>query len=201
MTTDTKNNNTTVKTPVFRVSFPAVFTPKAAPGSDKLKYSVVMLFDKTADLTAMKAAVKAAVIGRWGPDSTKWPKNLVLPFRKGEEKQLEGYGPGVVFATASANAERKPYVVDEAVQAIIDPSEFYGGCYAHAKVNAFAWPAPGKQGFGKSGVSFGLQGIQKVKDGESFSGKSNPENDFDAIPTPATGASAKTTTEDDGLGL
>ena len=201
--------NAKLITPVFRVSFPSMFEAKAAPGSDKAKYSVVMLFNidpkkgPVADLKAMKDAVRAAVIGRWGPDQLKWPKGLVLPFRKGEEKDYDGYGAGTVFVVASASADRKPYLVDQTVKPIVERSEFYGGCYAQAAVNAFAWPGHGKPGYGKFGVSFGLLGVQKVKDGPAFGNTSRAEDDFDTIAVPGDAASKAedTTGVDDGLGL
>lgn len=186
-----KNNGTTVLTGTFRVSFPAVFAPRKAnpqDTEDKAKYSIQMLFTKTDDLTAMRAACRAAATEKWGPQD-KWPKpkgGLQLPFRDGTEKDFDGYGPGVIFVNASS--KQKPGLVDENVQPIITADEFYGGCYARATVNAFAW-----EYMGKAGVSFGLRNIQKVKDGEPFGGRSKPENDFDAIPVvggDAAGAAA-----------
>ena len=142
-----KEKNSKITTPVFRVSFPAVFQPKAPMNGQTgdSKYSITMLFDVSkADLTPMKNAVRAAVIAKWGPDQAKWPKGLRMPFRKGEEKDYEGYGPGVVFV--SATSKQKPGLVDQDVQPIIDPSEFYGGCYARATVNAFAYNRAGNKG-------------------------------------------------------
>jgi hypothetical protein len=196
MTTNKDPNKVT--TPVFRVSFPAVFTPRKNDQDANAvpKYSVQMIFPKTTDITKLKDAARKAVIEKWGADKAKWPKNLMLPFRDGSEKDYEGYGPDVIFVSASS--KMKPGLVDQNMQAIIEPSEFYGGCYAHATVNAFAWSF-----MGKNGVSFGLRNIQKVRDGEPFSGRSKPENDFDAIPTETAGAAAAPAAgvEDDGLGL
>lgn len=183
-----KNNGTTVLTGTFRASFPAVFAPRKANAQDtedKAKYSIQMLFKKTDDLSAMKAACRVAATEKWGPQD-KWPKpkgGLQLPFRDGADKDFDGYGPDVIFVNASS--KQKPGLVDENVQPIITADEFYGGCYARATVNAFAW-----EYMGKAGISFGLRNIQKVKDGEPFGGKSKPENDFDAIPVEGGGSSA-----------
>ena len=185
-------------TPTFRVSFPAVFTPRKANEGDPnavAKYSVQMIFPKQGtDLTELKNAVRAAVVEKWGADKTKWPKKLVLPFRDGSEKDYDGYGPDTIFISASS--KMKPGLVDENVQPIIEPSEFYGGCYARATVNAFAW-----EFMGKAGVSFGLRNIQKVKDGEPFGGGSRAENDFDAIATPGGEKTKAEPMENDDLGL
>jgi hypothetical protein len=198
---DKSSKNTQIMTPKFRVSFPSVFQPKESMNAGgEPKYGIVMLFD-TKDpavakgLEQMKAAARAAATEKWGADTSKWPKGLRLPFRKGEEKDYDGYGPGIIFVNASS--KMKPGLVDQNVQPIIDPSEFYGGCYARATVNAFAYDTSGNRG-----ISFGLRNIQKVADGDSFSGKSAPEKDFMPIDTPAGGESkAEEVQSEDPLGL
>jgi hypothetical protein len=172
--------NTQILTPEFRVSFPSVFQKKAAAEGQEPKYSIVMLVPKTTDLTAMKQAVVDALTEKWGPDKAKWPKGLRLPFRDGSEKDYEGY-ENVVFCSAST--KNRPGLVDRDVKPIIDPNEFYGGCYARATVAAFAYDKAGNRG-----VSFGLRNIQKTRDGEPFSGRSKPENDFDSLPVPSEDA-------------
>ena len=192
-----QKKDTKITTPIFRVSFPSVFQAKAGMDGGPGKFGITMLFDTKDPATAkglevMKNAVRAAVAEKWGADKTKWPKGLRLPFRDGTEKDYDGYGPGIVFC--SATSKMKPGLVDGALQPIIEPSEFYAGCYARATINAYAYDRNGNRG-----VAFGLRNIQKVKDGESFSGASKPENDFDTIETPADGGSKAE--ESDPLGL
>ena len=79
------------------------------------------------------------------------------------KEQYDGYGEGVIFLTAKT--ERRPGIVDQNVNRIIDPEDFYAGCYAHADINPYAWSY-----MGKNGISFGLQNIQKVSDGEHIGG-------------------------------
>lgn len=164
-----------VMTPEFRASFADVFVPRAPEEGKEPVYAVTMLFAKDADLSALKAAAKAAAIEKWGADQNKWPKNLKLPFRDQGEKDYDGYEAGCIFVRASS--KQKPGLVDANVQPIIDPSEFYSGCYARATVNAFAWGGAAHQK-GQNGVSFGLQNIQKIHDGEAFGGRSKPTDDF-----------------------
>lgn len=169
-----------VLTPEFRVSFPAVFQARSAAEGQEPKYSITMLFPKTADISVLKTAVLDAIIGKWGKkEDGKWPKGLRLPFRDGSEKDYDGY-EGVTFCTASS--KMRPGLVDQSRQAIISPEEFYGGCYARATIAAFAYDKAGNKG-----VSWGLRNIQKIRDGEPFSGRSKPEADFDAIPMPKAG--------------
>jgi len=198
MATSTKKKEASPQllTPEFRVSFPTVFEAKAIQEGQKKKYSVQMLFSKKTDITVLKQAVHAEIVKKWGADSTKWPAGLRNPIRDGSEKQYDGYGPDVVFATASSM--NRPGLVDQNVQPIISPEEFYGGCYARATVRPFAYDK-----MGNKGVSFGLANIQKIRDGEKFSGATNPENDFDAIPVPqgnaAEGAGSDAATDSDPL--
>ena len=158
-----------VLTPMFRVSFPNVFAPKLNELSGKTEYSVCMLFDKKADLTAMKALAMSVAKEKWGE---KIPTGLRNPFRDGdaEKADRDGY-KNCLFVTAKST--QKPGVVDELVQPIINAEDFYPGCYARATVTAYAYDNKGNRG-----VAFGLQNIQKVKDGEPFSGKTRAEDDF-----------------------
>lgn len=174
-----------VLTPEFRVSFPNVFQARAAMEGQDPKFGLTMLFPKNANLNELKAAVKEAVVNKWGADPAKWPvdkltgkSRLRLPFRAGEEKDYAGYGPDIIFA--SATSKIKPGLVGPDVKPIIDPSEFYAGCYARATVTAFAYDVKGNVG-----IALGLRNVQKVRDGEPLGGKNSPENDFDAIAVPS----------------
>ncbi len=187
-----------IMTPVFRVSFPQVFTPKAVVVNGveqgKKKYSLVALFtmakinanpeDKKL-WEAMIAAAKAAAAEKWPKGN---PPNMQNPFRNGEEKEFQGYGAGVKFMTLTTTT--RPGLVDQAMTKIIAPEDFYAGCYARATINPYAWNF-----MGKNGVSFGLQNIQKVADGEPFSGRTNAEDDFNAVDAAEAAAGSTTDTE------
>lgn len=197
-TNNTSKKSPQIVTPIFRASFAQVFEARKADEKDpnsKAKFSIVMLYkDKSkpqfandpeaVDLTPLKQLVRDAVIAQFGADTSKWPKHpttgaslLRLPFRDGAEKTYDGYGPGIVFCSASSVI--KPGVVDHMCQPILVPSDFYSGCYARATITAFYYNNKGNQG-----ISFGLRNIQKVKDGVPFSGHSRAEDDFDKIPMP-----------------
>lgn len=172
-----------VLTPEFRVSFPSVFQAKSNFDGQEPKYSIVMLFPKTADLSRLKAIAKQALDEKWPGD--KKPKNLRTPLRDGDEKELEGYA-GHIFINCSTKL--KPGIVNANRDPIISPDEFYAGCYARATVNAYAYDTAGN-----AGVAFGLQNIQKLRDGEPFSGRTKAEDDFDAVSTEGTGGPAAPT--------
>lgn len=162
-------------TPEFRVSFPALFKARAMEEGKEEKFSVVMLFPKNANLKALKQAAHDACVDAWGKDQKAWPQNLRSPFRdQGTKPEYEGYEAGAVFLTASSKI--KPGIVDARVVPILDESEVYGGCYGRATVNAYTYEVKGNVG-----VSFGLINFQKTRDGESLTGRSRPQDDFNPI--------------------
>lgn len=169
-----------VTTPPFRVSFPAVFE-KSQYGEGKPKYSVVMLFypEKMNDkekkrFSAMKGLLDEACRAKFGKslkDMSKNP-NFKPGIRKGEEKEdLDGYGEGMLFATASSLMQ--PGIIDRDRDPIINAEDFYAGCWSRATVTAYAYDNKSK------GCAFGLQNLQKLGDDDSFSGRVGAEDDFE----------------------
>lgn len=179
--------------PEFRVSFPHVFEKHSGFEGQEPKFSVVMLFSKKADLSALKRAVQNAAIEKWGPKE-KWPKNLRMPFRDGNEKSdLQGYKDTIFI---SASSKQRPGVVDQRREPITEESEgFYAGCYARASLIAFAYDTAGNKG-----VSFSLQNLQKLRDGEKFSGRRSAEEDFDSVEDGSDDASNYGSESDDESG-
>lgn len=176
-------SETFAKTPVFRVSYPNIFKPKLNELNGKNEYSLVALFPKGADLSALQKAATAAATKKWGADKTKWPKNIRSPFRDQGERAKDvdgksvlpaGYEAGAIFLTLKS--KEKPGVVDQQVNDIMDESEVYAGCYMKASVNAYAYDEKGNRG-----ISFGLGNLQKVKDGESLGGRTRAQDDFSAV--------------------
>jgi hypothetical protein len=178
--------STNVVTPEFRVAFPSVFKPRRNDLNGKDEFSLVALFPKGADLTPLKKAAHAACVKKWGEDQKKWPQGLRSPLRdqgdrfkindEGQEVAPQGYEKGAVYLNLRSN--QRPGVVDQNVQPIIDESEFYGGCWAKASINAYAYDQKGNRG-----VAFGLGNVQKVKDDDAFGNRTKPEQDFAPVAT------------------
>lgn len=168
-----------------RLSFPALSAPKLAPNAKEEKYSARILFPKDTDFSkpskgqtiSMKQAVYNAIEEKHGPDKSKWPKGLRMPFRDGDEKpDLEGY-PGHMFITAMSKASRRPGVVGPDRAEILNiEEELYAGCYVKAQLIAFYYDTAGNKG-----VSFSLQNIQKTREGQPFTGRQNPTDVFEAV--------------------
>jgi hypothetical protein len=70
--------------------------------------------------------------------------------------------------------------------------EFYAGCFARATIRAFAYDKNGNKG-----VSFALQNVQKLKNGEPFGSKRKAEDDFEAVAGAAVEGGASATDFDE----
>ena len=181
-----------ITTPEFRVSFPHVFKPSAIKNTKAdPKFSITMLFKKTQDLSNIKLAMKHAKVEKFGPDSKSWPDGIGSPVQDGDDHpDREGYA-GHWVIKASSSQEYKPTVVNEEVEEIINPSEFYAGCYAKAQIYARV-----HDDFGNGqGVHFILDMVQKTRDGKPFSGKKSAKEVF----SPIAGDSSRDEAEDEGF--
>lgn len=172
-----------VTTPEFRVSYPKVFKPELNKLSKQEEYSLVALFPKGADLSKLKKACQQAVEEKWGKDSSKWPKNLRLPIKDQSETRVNAEGETVANAGhvngaqyVNLKSKQRPGVVDRAVQPILSEADFYAGCYAIATVTVYAYDQAGNRG-----IAFGLQNIQKTREGEPLSGRMKAEQEFAPI--------------------
>lgn len=164
-----------IMTPEFRVSFPNVFEAKSIDGGEA-KYSIAMLFSSDTDINALKKEAMAAAVEMFGDDAKDMVKKgkIRWPFRSGAEKDhLGGYDENTIFVSASS--KQRPGIVDGQMQPCL-PEDFYPGCYARAKIRAFAYDVKGNKG-----VSFGLGNIQKLRDGEPLGSRRRPEDDFDPV--------------------
>lgn len=168
-----------VITPKGRLSYPHLFEPQIPPGSVDPVYSCTIVFEDGADLSEMKKAAREAGIEKWGEKYEAAVKagKIRSPFREdGEEK---GYPEGSVFINIKSKAA--PGVVsifpgaDGKPMRIEDPSQVYAGCYVKASVRAFAYEVNGNRG-----ISFALNNIQKVADGNRLDGRSRAEDEFTA---------------------
>ena len=185
------SENTQCITPEFRASYPSVFRASKNELNGKDEFGVQALFPKGADLSRLKAAAKAAAEKKWGTDQKKWPKNMRMPFRDQAEKVKtddddneylpDGCEAGAIFMNLKST--KKPGLVNAHNEDVIDETEFYAGCYARAQVNAFAYDTKGN-----AGISFGLNHIQKLRDGESFgSAARNASDVFEPVGESAGG--------------
>jgi hypothetical protein len=175
------NENTRVVTGKVRLSYVHVFEPWAQNADDDPRYSCALLIPKsdTRTMAALRKAQQAALQN--GKDRTfggKIPSSWADTIHDGdEEADLDKNPEYAGHYYMSVSSKTRPGVVDRSVQPILDSTEVYSGCYARVEVGAFPYNNKGKKG-----VSFGLNHVQKVADGESFGGRSRAEDVFDELP-------------------
>ena len=133
--------NRRVVSPIFRVSFPAVFEAKAFDGGEP-KFSLAMLWKADAKLDDLKKLVDEAAQEFF---KGKIPANMKRPLRDGMEKDgVDGYGKGIIFASASS--KQAPGIINLDNTRIVSPQEFYAGCYARATLTAYGYDQKGNKG-------------------------------------------------------
>jgi hypothetical protein len=176
----TTNSDTKVVTGIVRLSYVHLFEPYAQDSDQDEKYSCVILIPKSdkATLAKIDKAIKAAAeAGKNSRFDGKIPANLVTTLHDGDEEGDLEKNPeyeGQMYMSISSNT--RPGIVDKDVQDILDSTEIYSGCYARVSMNAFAYNYKGKKG-----VSFGLNHVQKVKDGDYLGGRTRAEDDFEPV--------------------
>lgn len=174
---------TKVITGEVRLSYCHLFEPHTSFENQDAKYSTVILIPKsdTKTINAIKRAQAAALeLGKSSKFGGTIPKNWKNTFRDGDEDADLDKNPeyaGHMYMTVSNKS--RPGVVDQAVRPIMDQTEVYSGCYARVAINAFPFNSKAK------GVSFGLNNVQKLRDGEPFGNITKAEDDFEAVDLPA----------------
>lgn len=168
---------TKVQTPVFRVSFPAVFEAKSFEGSAP-KFSVAAIWDPKRFTDVEKKLWQGIIdlcdevsLERFKKKMGDLPGNFKKAIRDGAEKaDLAGYGEGLLFANLSS--KMKPGLIGVDRAPIMSAEDFYPGCYARATVTAYSYDNKGK------GVALGLQNLMKVADGERLDSRTDAAEDF-----------------------
>lgn len=171
---------TKVVTGKVRLSYVHVFEPFSNNPDQEAKYSCVLLIPKSdkATIKKLRDAQQAALeAGKAKTFSGSIPKNWKDTIHDGDEDADLEKNPeyeGCLYM--SVTSKTKPGVVDQKLNEIIDSTEVYSGCYARVSINAFAFNTQGNKG-----VSFGLNHVQKMADGDFLGGRSRAEDDFDAL--------------------
>ena len=164
------------------LSYEHLFEPTAPKGSNSdLQYSACLVFSKDTDLSDLKKAAEDAGKAKWVEKyiSLKDSGSLRMPFRNDRLKE-KGYEPGSVYI--NVRSKQKPGIAskyagtDGKTLVITDPDEVYSGCRVRATLSVFAYDKAGNRG-----ISFGLNNVQKLGDGERLDGRLKAEDDFDPI--------------------
>ncbi len=207
----TKTERKRLITPIGRFTYPNLFKPRVNPKrpNSKPKYSCGLLL-RVADTPESKAAgeksvgdtpeykalqaevqrVFAEALGPTWMERIKERKSdgspmFRVPFRRGDAAEFktpdgkgykDGYGPGIIVI--SANSDYAPGVIDRDKSVIINPNDVQGGYYGRLQIHAYFYNNESQ------GVTFGLDNVQKDRDGVPFGNRANAADAFDAIEPP-----------------
>lgn len=169
-------------TPLLRFTYANVFEPKANL-SGALKYSCGLMIPKTdtAAIAAIKHEIDEAIKkgiadGIFNAAASK-SRTFKYPMRDGDgyfaEKPEAGRSCYQGHMFLSAASDNPVGVVDKYLRPIIDPSEFYSGCWGHADVRLYAFNKGGGIGIG-----VGLNNLMKAKDDDRLDGRQSAQQAF-----------------------
>ncbi|MBO4938496.1 MAG: DUF2815 family protein [Oscillospiraceae bacterium] len=187
-----------------RFSYVNVFQAKPPfnNSNGEAKFSVTVLVPKTNTQAkalidqAIAAAIDMGVTTKWNNVRPPQPAICVHDGDGVRPSDGQAFGEeckGCWVFTASAKADHAPFVVDTQVQPIIDPTQVYSGMWGNVSVSFFPYNSAGKKGIG-----CGLNGLQKIRDGEPLSARVTAQDAFQPVglaapATPALGAAMPAT--------
>lgn len=175
-----------ITTGIGTLSFPHIFPSTASKKDDGTpSYDIQIIIPKTQreDIRALLAAIQKVGKAKWGDN---W-KKVRVPLRDGDKEKDEltedGTTKGEKYPERlgayflNARSSKPVGVFARDLSAITDPEEVYGGCKGKISVTFYPYSNSGNHGIGA-----GLNGVQKVADGEAFGGgRPSVESMFDML--------------------
>lgn len=160
-----------------RLSFQKLTQPEESPKGGP-KYSCLLMIPKsdTATLAALEACFKEALEegAAKGKIPAKMAKAVERPWHDGDLRS-DQYPEMEGFYTLNVSTYTKPTMVDR-MRKPLAADDIYSGMWVRASINLFPFNFENT----KKGVAGGLNGIQKLRDGEPFGGGGVCE--FDELP-------------------
>lgn len=173
-----------VKLKKARLSYPALFKPKAFKGQSggTPKFQATFLLDKKKDAKQIEAIKKAMDEAKAASKlaKIKLPADKVA-FRDGDEK-VDGKGEPVpeyegMMYLVTSNANRVPVVDRDRTPLAEEDNKVYAGCYVNAVVRFWAQDNE----FGKR-MNCSLEAVQFDSDGERFGAAPvDPNEEFEEL--------------------
>lgn len=160
-----------------RLSYANLFEPRENK-SGELRYSTALMIPKGhPQVEELRAAIDKEGEAKFGAKWAGMVKKNGLPLKDADEDGTADDKPeyeGVFYINTSS--KRKPQVVDRQVQPILDDSEIWSGCWCNVSIAVYAFEVPENKG-----VTFGLNNVQLVKQGERLGGAPNADEEFEAM--------------------
>lgn len=175
-----------VTTGIGTISFPHLFEStksKNDKGEDSYDVQIIIPKSDRESLKAIMSAIKEVAQDRWGDNWRKVRNPLRDGDREADEMTDDGQTKGAKYPERlgcyflNARSSKPVGVVDRARVPITNPNDIYGGCKGKLAVTFYSYATNGN-----SGVAAGLDGVQKVADGEPFGGgRPTLESMFDVL--------------------
>lgn len=170
-----------VVTGKVRLSYANLNEPRSIENGPA-KYSAVIVIpkDDKATYDAIRKAQAHTVKNgkhKWGGKIPPSFKGSLFTMHDGDEEADLERNPeyeGCWYMNVSNT--RQPGLLDRARQPILDATEVYSGCYARVAISCFPFNQQGNKG-----VSFGLDHVQKLADGEPLGNMITAEAAFDDL--------------------
>jgi hypothetical protein len=161
------------------ISYPALFEPEAFGNQDP-KYKATFVVTDAAEVRKLQEA--ALEVGRayFGDDVAKKIRAGKIKFALKKSDEDDGYPEGSYYIRATSS--KRPGVVSiypskedpKKPARIEDPEEVYPGAVVNASVVAAVYDRPDSKG-----ITFYLNNVQKVRDGERLDSRVAAEDEFD----------------------
>ena len=171
------------------LSYPKLFVPEAGPGGGDPNFGATFIpvnEDGSADtktIDALKRAAAYVAKEKYGDKAVKMIKDgkLKFPVLKSTDEDA-GHPEGGCYIRPRSKS--KPMIVSRFADPkdptkpaqITDPAEVYPGAICAASVVAFAYDFQGNKG-----ISFALNGVQKIADGPRLAGAIPANEEFSPL--------------------
>ncbi len=184
-----------VKTTAFRGSFVNLLKARAQEEGAEAKFGMTVVLPKDSPFwKRADAAVTAACEAKWGkrPAKLKYCE-LGGPWRDGDDSDYEEFAGCYTMNVTSRDKVPVHFINEDGeLERTEESARMYSGAFYKAELKAYAWDNK----FGK-GVSFNLDNVLFIRDGEAFAGRQSAAAAFaDEIEEAAGGESSE-----DRLGL
>jgi len=159
-------------TPEFRGSFVHLDEPKApAEGADPV-YSMAVVLPKEDPavkkfMKDLKADIAATAKAKFGTAT----KKLKAGIKDGDEEDRSEWDGCWILTVKSKS---RPGVVGADLKPIMDAEQLYSGAVYRVSLSPWAW----SHSTGGKGVSYNLDNVMWVKDGDRFDNRATAESDF-----------------------
>jgi hypothetical protein len=165
-------------TPPLMLESSALFTPRVSklkPNDPASYYAKLLASAAAVQTPAWKALEKAA------EDLAKQSFGAGVSYRSPIRRDVAGKGwpeQFVAFLNVAAGADYRPLVIGRDTHPVMDQSEVYPGCTVRVSLRIYSYGRSGTPI--PPGVSFGLENLQKLNDGERLKTARGDGSEFGA---------------------